>query len=123
MKYLLLLLSIPFLAASECGQQKDKIAETKTTADSLPACIRKVIDQAEKSPSPDSPVEINEYVYNNKTVYLFTAPCCDQFNVLYDTACNVICAPSGGFTGKGDGKCPDFDKNAKLVKQIWKSKQ
>ena len=45
---------------------------------------------------------------DGRPVYLFTAGCCDQFNRLYDADGRFICAPSGGFTGAGDGKCPDW---------------
>ena len=46
------------------------------------------------------------YVLNDKVYYSFTAPCCDQLNPLYDEQANYVCAPSGGFTGRGDEKCP-----------------
>ena len=29
----------------------------------------------------------------------------DYDNLLFDDNCNYICAPSGGFSGAGDGKC------------------
>ena len=79
-----------------------------------------MIDVQQKEIPPNAPVQIEEYVYKGKTVYLFTAQCCDQYNVLYDDSCKMICAPSGGFIGKGDGKCEDFLKMARLVKLIWK---
>lgn len=43
---------------------------------------------------------------DGRPVYLFTPLCCDQFNPLYDAEGRFICAPSGGFGGAGDGKCP-----------------
>lgn len=79
-----------------------------------------MIDDGLKEIPPSSPVQIDEYIYNGKAVYLFTAPCCDQFNVLYNDSCKKICSPSGGITGKGDGKCDDFSKTARHVKLIWK---
>lgn len=42
----------------------------------------------------------------DRPVYLFNAPCCDQFNRLYDADGRYICAPTGGFTGQGRGDCP-----------------
>lgn len=39
-------------------------------------------------------------------VYLHMALCCDQFNKAYDADGRYLCAPSGGFTGRGDGRCP-----------------
>lgn len=110
MKYILVLFIFPFLSLSECGKKND----------SLPVCVQKILDNQNKEILPDSPVQIDEYKYNGKTVFLFTAPCCDQYNVLYGGDCGMICAPSGGITGKGDGKCENFSKNAEFVKLIWK---
>jgi hypothetical protein len=45
--------------------------------------------------------------YQGKPAYLFTAPCCDQFDYLYDSEGKRLCAPSGGVTGRGDGKCDE----------------
>ena len=45
--------------------------------------------------------------YQGKNAYLFISPCCDHLNYLYDANAEVICAPSGGFFGTGDGKCTE----------------
>jgi len=69
------------------------------------------------------PVEIWKYDWNGKTVYYSIADCCDQFNHLLDEDGKVICSPNGGYTGNGDGKCPDFWNEKKNGKLIWKKKQ
>ena len=125
MKYLLLLLIIPAISGSECGKKKDKAkadTETEQLIDStaLPACVQQLIDDAKKEDPPNLPEQVDEYLYKGKKIYLVTAPCCDFFNMVYDDSCKNICAPTGGITGRGDGRCPDFDSVAKLVKQIWK---
>ena len=89
--------------------------------DSIPVCVRKLIDEGNKEIPPNPPQQADEYFYNGKTVFLFTAQCCDQFNTLYDDSCKMICSPSGGITGRGDRKCEDFFKTAKHVKIIWKN--
>lgn len=66
------------------------------------------------------PAEINEFEYDGRKVYLVSADCCDMFNSVYDDQCNYVCAPSGGFTGKGDRKCIDFNQQAKHLRLIWK---
>ena len=48
-------------------------------------------------------------------------PCCDFFNEVYDDKCKLLGSPDGGFTGKGDGKLPDFFKEAKNEKLIWEA--
>ncbi|MFG6485069.1 DUF6970 domain-containing protein [Roseateles sp. BYS78W] len=45
---------------------------------------------------------------DGRLVYLSISPCCDMFNKLYDADGRFICAPSGGFTGQGDGRCPHW---------------
>ena len=110
MKYLVIMLSFPSLLAMQCHNQKDKI----------PSCIQQKIDQIKAVPKWNPPAEVNEYVYQGKQVYLFSADCCDQFNELFDSNCKYICAPSGGITGKGDMKCTDFSATARFVKLVWK---
>lgn len=51
--------------------------------------------------------------------FYFQAGCCDRFNELFDTNCNRICSPDGGFTGGGDGQCPDFTNAVIADTQIW----
>ncbi len=117
---------IPFLSATECGKKKKQAAEMdekNVLTDSLPSCVQLLIDNGSKEEPPNAPMQVDEYLYNEKTVFLSIAQCCDQFDVLYDEECNKICSPSGGFTGRGDGKCTEFFKEAKLIKTIWKEKK
>jgi hypothetical protein len=110
MKHLLLLLPFSFLLSTQCNKQNNEI----------PSCIQQRIDQIKTQPKWNPPAEVNEYIYQGKHVFLFSADCCDQYNQLVDENCNYICAPSGGITGKGDGKCSDFTSTSKFVKLIWK---
>ena len=112
MKFILLL-AIPVLLGETCNNKKKETS-------SIPSCIQQQIDSLKSRPLQNPPAEVNEYEYNGKRVFLFNSPCCDQFNKLYDESCKYICAPSGGFTGKGDGQCPDFDKTAKHIRLVWK---
>jgi hypothetical protein len=109
MKYLLIILS-PFLLAGDCNKK----------ANNIPSCIQQKIEQVKALPKWNPPAEVNEYIYQGKHVYLFSADCCDQYNELFDENCNYICAPSGGITGKGDMKCTDFSTASEFVKLIWK---
>ena len=110
MKYFLLVLAFPALFGHKCGKNKS----------GAPACVQHKIDSIKSEPKWNPPAEVNEYIYNNKHVFLFTSNCCDQYLMLYDGSCDYLCAPSGGFAGKGDGKCADFYEKAKHVKLIWK---
>lgn len=52
-----------------------------------------------------------------RTAYLLTAPCCDQYNPLFDDQGRRICAPTGGFAGHGDGRCPAWVADAVAAAQ------
>lgn len=84
-----------------------------------PACIKSKIRNAEKH----NIESIYEYTYNGKTVYLINANCCDWQNELYDDNCNLLCAPTGGIGGGGDGQCPDFAQNKTNEKLIWQNEE
>ncbi len=82
----------------------------------LPACVKDLIRN-----KPGQPLEVWRYQFQNQTVYLTLPDCCDQFISVYTAQCTFICAPSGGFSGSGDGNCPDFYKEAKEGVLIWKA--
>src|SRR5690349_13179696 len=83
MKYLVILLMLPLLSSTDCSPKHK-----------LPACLTKMLDERMKGDGRSAPLEVTEYDYNGKVVYLFTMPCCDQSNDVYDRDCNRICAPS-----------------------------
>lgn len=88
----------------------------------IPNCIKDRIETLKRQPIQNPPAEVWQWETNDKTFYYFNAPCCDQFSTLYNDKCEIICAPDGGFTGKGDGKCPDFGTDVKRI-LIWKDER
>lgn len=91
-----------------------------TSPSDNPDWVNALIKKYESEPVGNPPQSIWRYTYRGQTVYFVPAQCCDQFSILYDVEGNILCAPDGGFTGQGDGKCPDFFKNRKDEKLIWK---
>ena len=89
----------------------------------VPSCIQDKISEIRAQPRWNPPAQVNEYEYNGQKVFLITADCCDQFITLVDEKCNYICAPSGGITGSGDGKCKDFFQTAKHIRLVWKDER
>lgn len=87
-----------------------------------PKWVRSLIDDIESKPSGNSPSAIKRCDYQNKLVYYITSPCCDNYNYLYNENNQAICAPDGGITGRGDGKCPDFSLDKNSCELIWQKK-
>ena len=109
MKKILIIFLLPFIFSCE----KDCVSD-------LPSCVENWIDSVKNDEALNAPVEVNEYRYQGKKVYLLTADCCDQYNKLYDADCNYICSPTGGIAGQGDGKCTDFLQKAEHIRLVWK---
>ena len=88
----------------------------------LPACISQKITVYKKMTEHERPQSITEYIYKGKKVYYVAMACCDFFNELYDSNCVLLGHPDGGFTGRGDGKLPDFNAQKTKERLIWKTK-
>ncbi len=118
MKWLLIALILPLAwCAAPRSASKQAAPEGK---DSIPACIRSLINERNMDIPPSPPQSITTYTYEGKTVYYFREGCCDKFNVVYDDSCHLLGAPDGGFTGRGDGKLPGFFSKAKMIRVVWK---
>ena len=74
----------------------------------IPECIEEQITLLKNKPTQNPAAEVWRWKTTNKTYYYITSDCCDQFNYLYDSDCTIVCAPDGGFTGAGNGKCSDL---------------
>ncbi|CAF2914555.1 unnamed protein product [Rotaria sp. Silwood2] len=86
----------------------------------LPACFQGKFRPIEGPPALDAYTQINIYLYHGRKTYLvIPAFTYNQMISLFDEDCNYICAPFGGFTGLGDGKCVDFKRDAKPSGTIW----
>lgn len=72
-----------------------------------------------ENPGEGTPQSITRYNYKGQTVYYMVAPCCDKYNIVFDSVCNILGFPDGGFTGKGDGKMIDFHNEATDGKVVW----
>ena len=110
MKLILFVTLIPALLQNSCRKMES----------SPPPCIQQRIEEIKAGPKWNPSAEINEYRYHDQSVFLISANCCDQYIMLYDGNCMPLCAPAGGFAGKGDGKCPDFYNKAIHIKLVWK---
>lgn len=79
-------------------------AADQPTPDWLAAKIKGLEDSAAINP----PEFIASYRYQGRLVYYVSPRCCDQYSALYDSSGAELCAPDGGITGHGDGRCPLF---------------
>lgn len=79
-----------------------------------------LIEQLKQKPKQTPAAEVTQYTYNGRTVFLVTGGIPDAYNYLFDNCGSVVCAASGGLTGKGDGACPNFATTATNPILIWR---
>ncbi len=89
------------------------------TQASNPAWLDQLISQIKNAPVGNPPLSVWEYEYNGQMVYFVPAHCCDITSTVYDAQGAVLCAPDGGLTGKGDGRCSDFFDKRTKEQLIW----
>ncbi len=106
---LLALIAILILLAS-CVQ---------ATQSTNPAWLDQLIKKYESDPATNPPLSIWKYEYNGQAVYFVPQHCCDITSLLYDAQGTILCAPDGGITGKGDGKCSDFFEKRTGEQLVW----
>jgi hypothetical protein len=111
MKSIALFIAILVLSLCACAQKAgDSVAVSSISAKldtPLPWLQVKIWDYQNK-PVSNPPRSIVKTTFEGKPVYYVPAICCDIPSELYAEDGKLICYPSGGFTGAGDGKCPRF---------------
>lgn len=86
----------------------NKIIKDDDIPEGLPSWLVVKIMEFQNQPPTNPPIVITRWLYTGMTVYYIPPYCCDIFSELYNEVGDLLCAPSGGITGLGDGKCPDF---------------
>ncbi len=107
-------LAFAVLAASLFGP-----CTVATHPEQEPAWVMQLIATYASEPVTNPPRSIWRARYYGQLVYYVPPICCDQFSALYDSAGTLLCAPDGGFTGKGDGRCSDFAKRRTEPTVVW----
>jgi len=93
--------------------------EKNPTEPQFPDCMRAKVDSIIARPVNFKPAELWLWRINGVRYYYLTSPCCNNYDYLYDSDCNIYCAPTGGTNNQGDGTCNLQGKKIKRV-LLWK---
>jgi hypothetical protein len=85
----------------------------------VPACVRDRIAALKSQPPATPRATIAAYRYQGRRVYYFPPAGCDDYGTVMDGQCHTVCAPDGGWSGTGDGRCPDFFLQAHPDGVVW----
>ena len=119
----LLILSLMLFAFGCNASKKTNTADiapegSKVVVDSLPVCVKVLIEKMKSEAVTNPPGKIYSYIYLGKKVFYVPAVCCDNFSDLYNDSCRLMGHPDGSITGRGDGKIKDFG-TATEEKLLW----
>lgn len=144
MKIIVVFIAVLALSLSACAQKAAEIktVETKTESIATPKTTAKLdtklpwlqvkIWEYQSQPVSSPPRSVVKTTFEGKPVYYVPAVCCDIPSELYAEDGNLICYPSGGITGNGDGKCPKFrieyldnkdNKKDNKTNTVWEDKR
>jgi len=85
-----------------------------------PKWLTVLIKELESEPVANPPAFLARYDYRGQVVYYLPPRCCDIPSSVYSATGAVICQADGGFSGDGDGRCPDFFELRKNEEIIWR---
>ena len=84
------------------------VAITQAQQPTQPKWLQRLITRLQSEPVRNPSAKILRYTYSRRSYYYVPPAAGDQFSALYSAVGKMICAPDGGITGRGDGKCPSF---------------
>ncbi|MDO8458185.1 MAG: hypothetical protein Q7T07_14885 [Burkholderiaceae bacterium] len=108
------------LSLSACAQkaESDTAAAKPQLNTSIP-WLQAKIWEFQSQPVANPPRTVSSTVYEGKTVYYISAACCDIPSQLFDEDGKLICYPSGGIAGGGDGRCKSFILDNPPRTPVW----
>ena len=86
----------------------------------LPDWLRIRLADYDAQSGPAAPRAVYEVRYGDGVAYYVQAGCCDQLDPLVDAHGVLVCYPSGGFTGRGDGKCLGALPPVAERREVWR---
>jgi hypothetical protein len=86
----------------------------------LTPCMQRAVDSAMAQPFGALHLQIDAYKYHDTAVYLYTAGCCDRYDLVKNVNCDYLFSPSGGIMGGGDRTHPDFFATAVFLGTVWR---
>jgi hypothetical protein len=86
----------------------------------LPDWLRIRLADYDAQSGPAAPRAVYQVAYGDGVAYYTQAGCCDQLDPLVDAKGVLLCYPTGGYTGLGDGKCKGALPPPARWREVWR---
>ncbi|HEY9024483.1 MAG TPA: hypothetical protein VIP05_09290 [Burkholderiaceae bacterium] len=108
------------IAPPDGSDRASSTPSTRVEVAGLPDWLRIRLADYDAQPGPAAPRAVYEVRYGEGVAYYVMAGCCDQLDPLVDAKGVLVCYPTGGFTGRGDGKCPGALPPGSGRREVWR---
>ena len=108
------------LAPPDGSDRASSSPSTRVEVAGLPEWLRIRLGDYDAQPGPAAPRTVWQVRYGDGLAYYVQAGCCDQLDPLVDARGVLVCYPTGGFTGRGDGKCPGALPPVAERREVWR---
>ncbi len=85
-----------------------------------PEWLRIRLADYDAQPGAAAPRAVFQVRYGGGVAFYVQAGCCDQLDPLVDANGVLVCYPTGGYTGLGDGKCPGALPPVGERREVWR---
>ena len=93
---------------------------TRVEVAGLPEWLRIRLADYDAQSGAAAPRAVYQVAYGDGVAYYTLAGCCDQLDPLVDANGVLLCYPTGGYTGHGDGKCPRALPPPAQRREVWR---
>ena len=108
------------IAPPDGSDRASSAPSMRVEAAGLPEWLRIRLADYDAQPAPAAPRAVFAVRYGDGVAYYVQAGCCDQLDPLVDARGVLVCYPSGGYTGRGDGKCPGALPPVADRREVWR---
>ena len=108
------------LAPADESDRPSAAPTTRAEVVGLPEWLRIRLADYDAQPGPAAPQAVYALRYGAGLAYYVQAGCCDQLDPLIDARGVILCHPTGGFTGRGDGRCPQALPATSERREVWR---
>ena len=108
------------IAPPDGSDRASSAPSTRVEVAGLPEWLRIRLADYDAASGPAAPRAVWQVRHGDGVAYYVQAGCCDQLDPLVDARGVLLCYPTGGFTGRGDGKCPGALPPVAERREVWR---
>ena len=108
------------IAPPDGSDRASSAPSTRAEIAGLPEWLRIRLADYDALSGSAAPRAVYQVAYGDGVAYYTLAGCCDQLDPLVDANGVLVCYPTGGYTGHGDGKCVKALPPPTERREVWR---